>query len=191
MEKDDKGSTMIRMGVSGWMFLLVQAYPGCPGSKAVKQSLLLLLSTRYKWQRLFHCPVLVVCLLDYCHKLFHPLCWLSDSSTKGQWISHNIGTCIVVPAVVCRWSLLCPVFRGRQSCTTSSASWRSGSRFSRLASDCCRSRFSSRRNVDFSAISHRTRLRWRFRESFCCRRLACCMCLFNTIVLLLHAASPL
>jgi len=38
MEKDDKGSTMIRMGVSGWMFLLVPAYPGCPGSKAVKRS---------------------------------------------------------------------------------------------------------------------------------------------------------
>ena len=44
MEKDDKGSTMIRMGVSGWKFLLVPAYPGCPGSKAVKRSLLLLLS---------------------------------------------------------------------------------------------------------------------------------------------------
>ena len=43
MEKDDKGSTMIRMGVSGWKFLLVPAYPGCPGSKAVKRSLLLLL----------------------------------------------------------------------------------------------------------------------------------------------------
>ena len=42
MEKGDKGSTMIRMGVSGWMFLLVPTYPGCPGSKAVKRSLLLL-----------------------------------------------------------------------------------------------------------------------------------------------------
>jgi len=31
------------MGVSGWMFLLVPAYPGCPGSKAVKRLLLLLL----------------------------------------------------------------------------------------------------------------------------------------------------
>jgi len=40
MEKDDKGSTMIRMGVSGWKSLLVPAYPGCPGSKAVKRSLL-------------------------------------------------------------------------------------------------------------------------------------------------------
>jgi len=31
------------MGVSGWMFLLVPPYPGCPRSKAVKRSLLLLL----------------------------------------------------------------------------------------------------------------------------------------------------
>ena len=43
MEKGDKGSTMIRMGVSGWMFLLVPAYPGCPGSKAVRRSLLILI----------------------------------------------------------------------------------------------------------------------------------------------------
>jgi len=37
MEEDDKGCTMIRMGVSGWMFLLVLAYPGSPGQKAVKR----------------------------------------------------------------------------------------------------------------------------------------------------------
>ena len=43
MEKDDKGSTLTRMGVSGWMFLLVPAYPGCPGQTAVKWLLLLLL----------------------------------------------------------------------------------------------------------------------------------------------------
>jgi len=43
MEKDDKGSTLIRIGVSVGKFLLVPAYPGCPGSKAVKRSLLLLL----------------------------------------------------------------------------------------------------------------------------------------------------
>ena len=42
MEEGDKGCLMIRMGVSGWMFLMVPAYPGCPGSKAVKRSLLLL-----------------------------------------------------------------------------------------------------------------------------------------------------
>ena len=29
---------MIRRGVSGWMFLLVPAYPGSPGQRAVKQS---------------------------------------------------------------------------------------------------------------------------------------------------------
>ena len=37
MEEDDKGCPIIRMGVSGWMFLLVPAYRGCPGPKAVKQ----------------------------------------------------------------------------------------------------------------------------------------------------------
>ena len=37
MEEDDKGCPMIRMGVSGWMFLLVPAYPGGPGQKAVKR----------------------------------------------------------------------------------------------------------------------------------------------------------
>ena len=37
MEKDDKGCPMIRMGVSGWMFLLVPAYPGSPRQKAVKR----------------------------------------------------------------------------------------------------------------------------------------------------------
>ena len=37
MEEDDKGCPMIRMGVSGWMFLLVPAYPGSPRQKAVKR----------------------------------------------------------------------------------------------------------------------------------------------------------
>ena len=40
MEKCDKGSTLTRMGVSGLMFLLVQAYPGCHGQTAVKWLLL-------------------------------------------------------------------------------------------------------------------------------------------------------
>ena len=53
MEKGDKGSTMIRMGVSGWMFLLVPAYPGCPGSKAIKRSLLLL----FEVDMTIHCQV--------------------------------------------------------------------------------------------------------------------------------------
>jgi len=33
MEEDDKGCPMIRLGVSGWVFRLVPAYPGCPGQK--------------------------------------------------------------------------------------------------------------------------------------------------------------
>jgi len=37
MEEDDKGCPMIRMGVSGWMFLLVPAYLRSPGQKAVKR----------------------------------------------------------------------------------------------------------------------------------------------------------
>ena len=51
MEKGDKGSTLTRMGVSGWMFLLVPAYMGCPGQTAVKWLLLLLLQPfdRFWW----------------------------------------------------------------------------------------------------------------------------------------------
>ena len=48
MEEDDKGCPMIRMGVSGRMFLLVPAYPGSPGQKAVK--------------RLCVCVLAVICL---------------------------------------------------------------------------------------------------------------------------------
>ena len=36
MEEADKGYPIIRMGVSGWMFLLVPACPGSPGPTAVK-----------------------------------------------------------------------------------------------------------------------------------------------------------
>ena len=37
VDEVDKGCLMIRMGVSGWMFLLVPAYPGSPGQTAVKR----------------------------------------------------------------------------------------------------------------------------------------------------------
>ena len=84
MEKGDKGSTMIRMGVSGWMFLLVPAYPGCPGSKAVKQSLLLLL------------------LLLMTSVLWH--CWLgvkkSIRSVKKIWVMRC--SCGYLSGVMCR-----------------------------------------------------------------------------------------
>ena len=37
MDEADKGCPMIRMSVSGWMFLLIPAYPGSPGPKVVKR----------------------------------------------------------------------------------------------------------------------------------------------------------
>jgi len=52
MEEDDKGCPMIRMGVSGRVFLLVPADPGCPGPKAVK--------------RLSVCVCVCVCVLNGC-----------------------------------------------------------------------------------------------------------------------------
>jgi len=58
-------STLIRIGVSGWKFLLVPAYPGCPGSKAVKRSLLLLLL-------FFFLPLLNIRRSVLWH------CWLGD-----------------------------------------------------------------------------------------------------------------
>jgi len=42
MEEADKGWLMLKIGVSGWMFLLVPAYLGNPGQRAIKQLLLLL-----------------------------------------------------------------------------------------------------------------------------------------------------
>jgi len=41
MEKADKGWLMIRIAMSGWMFLLVPVYLGSPGQRAVKLLLLL------------------------------------------------------------------------------------------------------------------------------------------------------
>ena len=69
------------MGVSGWMFLLVPAYPGCPGSKAVKRSLLLLLllfwyrltrvvPEKGPWIFVLHCPNACACLFS-----FSTCCW--------------------------------------------------------------------------------------------------------------------
>jgi len=49
------GSTLTRMGVSGWMFLLVPAYLGCPGQTAVKWLLLLLLNIYIIYRVLWIC----------------------------------------------------------------------------------------------------------------------------------------
>jgi len=51
MEEGDKGCPMVRMGVSGWMFLLVPTYPGSPRQKAVK----LLCGCRCVWEASKHC----------------------------------------------------------------------------------------------------------------------------------------
>ena len=37
MEEADKGCLVIRMGVSGSMFLLVPAHPGSPGQSGIKR----------------------------------------------------------------------------------------------------------------------------------------------------------
>ena len=52
-----KGSTLTRMGVSGCMFLLVPAYPGCPGQTAVKWLLLLFMLDA--WMALCCCGIAV------------------------------------------------------------------------------------------------------------------------------------
>jgi len=59
MEEAGKGWLMIRIGVTGWLFLLVPAHPGSPGQRAVKRLLLLYLGTWY--------PVL--CLAHHCGKM--------------------------------------------------------------------------------------------------------------------------
>ena len=50
MEEVDTGCSMIRMGVSGGMFLLVPAYPDSPGPKAVVCCVtFMLLSQKWTW----------------------------------------------------------------------------------------------------------------------------------------------
>ena len=80
MEKDDKGTTMIRMGVSGWMFLLVPAYPGCPGWKAVKRSLLLFCCFSCDIYR----AVLVACNLELTVKHSTYKCWQLKKTSFGS-----------------------------------------------------------------------------------------------------------
>jgi len=82
MEKDDKGGTMIRMGVSGWMFLLVPAYPGCPGLKAVKRSLLLLLlqGVTASWP----VPIYTAWLTEA--RVCEQLAWDCYLKAEGPWI---------------------------------------------------------------------------------------------------------
>lgn len=60
--------------------------------------------------------------------------------------------------------------RDQQSCTIWSASWRSGSRSSRLASNCFPSLSWSRRNVDSSATFRRAPQTWKYPGNACSLR---------------------
>jgi len=77
MEEVDKGCPVIRMGVSGRVFLLVQAYPGSPGPKAVK--------------RLYMCVCVCVCQC-VCVCYFYKNHYLVGKKT--QWFIV-IGKCSV------------------------------------------------------------------------------------------------
>jgi len=48
MDEADKGQLMTMIGVSGWMFFLVPAHPGCPGQNTDS-----------------HKTVVCVCVLSY------------------------------------------------------------------------------------------------------------------------------
>jgi len=55
------------------MFLLVPAYPGCPGSKAIKRSLLMVVVICHN---LYHSVVIVYVLkakLSFCSQMLHVL----------------------------------------------------------------------------------------------------------------------
>ena len=109
MEKGDKGSTLTRMGVSGWMFLLVPAYPVCPGQTAVKWLLLLLLlSVNGMVQEAaclhFKVAVLTLCTFAQMH-LIGIWCWNDEVVCCIQcifWISNLTRPCSSV--VKMRWS---------------------------------------------------------------------------------------
>jgi len=64
-EEDDKGCPMIRMGVSGWMFLLVPAYPCSPGHKAVKRLCVCVCACVRACVCIFAC-LLLLCLIYFC-----------------------------------------------------------------------------------------------------------------------------
>ena len=74
---------MIRMGVSGCVFLLVPAYPGCPGPKAVKRL----------------CVCMCVCVCGVC-----VVCVLS--SFRNTCPYHTVATCFAVVPKLCHLFLI-------------------------------------------------------------------------------------
>jgi len=67
MEEDDKGCPMIRLGVSGWVFLPVPAYPGCPGQKPLNGCVCvcMLFHNYTGTSRLIFSPIVCTLLLRY------------------------------------------------------------------------------------------------------------------------------
>jgi len=47
MEEADKGRLMIRLAVSGWMFLLVLAHPGSPGQNRESHKMVVYVTGTY------------------------------------------------------------------------------------------------------------------------------------------------
>jgi len=79
---------LTKMGVSGWMFLLVPAYPGCPGQTAVKWLLLLLLL-------LYTAPVsrhLSQQLQDFVGEKFYHLCAVWSCGYELMHSGYREGT---------------------------------------------------------------------------------------------------
>ena len=80
MEEVDKGCSMIRMGVSGWVFLLVPAYLSSPGPKAVKR----LYVTMRRNGRLLS-PVALVCGVQHYTDTQHQIMLYLWRATVAQF----------------------------------------------------------------------------------------------------------
>jgi len=85
MEEVDKGCLMIRMGVSGWMFLLVPAHPGSSGQRAVK------------W--LYVC----VCVYFFITVLFKTANW---HGRWGEGRNYLLGICAIFVVQTCKYIAL-------------------------------------------------------------------------------------
>jgi len=97
-EEADKGWLMITIGVSGWMFLLVLAYPGSPGKRAVKRLLLLLLlcctpvSTHWLTPSVTDRPI----MQHFAMTLFPSLSWQLHTDSRGIFS-------IMAVNIFCKW----------------------------------------------------------------------------------------
>ena len=98
------------------MFLLVPAYPGCPGSKAVKRSLLLLLSRQLNRNGLR--GLLTLCSMTSVErsttdKLFHvtdPVTANARHHTLSLCVEQTAGSCWLITEVD-GLSSVCSIFR--------------------------------------------------------------------------------